>query len=360
MLSGYGGKIKIGKGAKGLWRYNTSISWLSPGLDMNDLGYLQSTDLIRNENNLSYFVTKPVSVFRTFTINLEQFNRWNFSGSHLGSGAHFSFRSEFINQWSFETNLIFHSQSLDTRILRGGYDMTTPRSFMSFGGFHTDHAKKIAFGFEYEFEQAGNQSATSYRFEPGLHFRPLNTLQISLAANYAENKDQLQYVATNILSTGSRYILGKIDQETLGLTFRVDYHITPEFSIQYYGSPFVSKGSYSEFKYIVDPRNKAYDKRFALYRDPVLAGDFYRLDENDDEIVDYTIENPDFNFHQFRSNLVAKWEYLPGSFLYFVWSSERTGNADFANETMGNSFGQVWDTFPDNIFLIKFNYWFSL
>jgi hypothetical protein len=359
-LSGFGGKIKIGKGAKGLWRYNTSISWLSPGLEINDLGYLQSTDLIRNENNLSYFVNQPVSVFRTYTVNLEQFNSWNFSGSHLGSGAHLSFRSEFKNQWSFETNLIFHSQSLDTRILRGGNDMTTPHSFISFGGFHTDHAKKIAFGIEYEFEQVGNHSAVSYRLEPGIHLRPLNTLQISLAANYAENKDQLQYVTTKSLTAGYRYILGTIDQETLGLTFRVDYHITPEFSIQYYGSPFVSKGSYSEFKYVVDPLNKEYDKRFSIYRDPVLAEGLYNLDENNDQIADYTIDNPDFNFHQFRSNLVAKWEYRPGSFVYLVWSSERTGNADLANESMGSSFGQLWDAFPNNIFLIKFNYWFSL
>ena len=27
----------------------------------------------------------------------------------------------------------------------------------------------------------------------------------------------------------------------------------------------------------------------------------------------YSFGNPDFNFRQFRSNLVVRWEYLPGS-----------------------------------------------
>jgi len=146
----------------------------------------------------------------------------------------------------------------------------------------------------------------------------------------------------------------------MGLIFRIDYHITPEFSIQYYGSPFISKGSYSEFKYVVDPLSKEYNNRFVIYQDPALSGGNYELDENNDHVPDYSIENPDFNFHQFRSNFVAKWEYRPGSFIYLVWSSERTGNADSADATLGNSFRQLWHVFPGNIFLIKFNYWFSL
>jgi len=358
-LGGYGGKLKIGKGT-GLWRYNTGINWLSPGLELNDLGYMQSTDEIRQTTNISYFVNQPVSIFRTYSVNLEQFNTWNFNGDYLGSGAHLSFTSEFKNKWGFQTNLIYHSQTLDTRILRGGYDMTMPHSFLSFGQFRTESTKKIVFDFQYEVQQAGNQSASSYQLEPGFSLRPFGTLRVGISANFSGNKDQQQYVTTKNLTTGNRYILGSIDQKTLGLTLRIDYNITPEFSIQYYGSPFVSRGSYSEFKHVTDPLNKDYDKRFEVYPNPVLSGGIYQLDENKDGVPDYSIDNPDFNFHQFRSNLVAKWEYRPGSFIYLVWSSERTGNTDKANTSLGESFRQLWDVFPGNIFLIKLNYWFSL
>jgi hypothetical protein len=140
----------------------------------------------------------------------------------------------------------------------------------------------------------------------------------------------------------------------------MDYNITPQFSIQYYGSPFVSKGIFSELKYITDPENKEYHNRFEVYKSETSTGNEYYLDENNDGMRDYTIENPDFNFIQFRSNLVAKWEYRPGSLIYLVWSSDHTGDTSPVDVPIGDSLRQIWDIFPTNIFLIKFSYWFSI
>jgi hypothetical protein len=47
--------------------------------------------------------------------------------------------------------------------------------------------------------------------------------------------------------------------------FRVDLNITPEFSFQSYGSPFVSRGSFSGLKYITDPGAKVINDRFRIY-----------------------------------------------------------------------------------------------
>jgi hypothetical protein len=358
-LEGYGGKMKIGKGS-GLWRFNTSVSWLSPGLELNDVGYMQSADAIRNENNISYFVNQSVSIFRTFTINLEQFNTWNFNGSYIGSGAHLSYTAEFINKWAFQTNLIGHSQHLDTHVLRGGPDMRVPGFFNTFGELRTDYSRRVSVSFDYNYEHSNNQSAENYEFGPGLSVRAINTLKIDLSASYGGNHNELQYVTTNNPGLGTRYILGTLNQHTLNFTFRVDYSITPEFSVQYYGSPFISRGSYSEFKYVSDPLSQEYDKRFIQYSHTTLNSGEYQLDEDNDGIADYSMDNPDFNFHQFRSNFVAKWEYRPGSFIYLVWSSERTGLTEDPAATLSHSFNQLWNVFPGNIFLIKFNYWFSI
>ncbi|HAM09213.1 MAG: hypothetical protein A2X05_05495 [Bacteroidetes bacterium GWE2_41_25] len=146
----------------------------------------------------------------------------------------------------------------------------------------------------------------------------------------------------------------------IGLTFRMSLNITPEFSVQYYASPFISMGNYSEYKYVTDPEAENYNSRFNLY-DYTLAGDGrIRLDENGDNITDYSTGDPDFNFHQFRSNFVAKWEYRLGSFIYFVWSGEKTGQNDMSGASLSESYKQLKDVYPNNIFLIKLNYWFSL
>jgi len=358
-LGGYGGRFKIGKGS-GLWKYNTGVRWLSPGLELNDLGYMQISDEINQESNISYFVIQPVSIFRTYTVNLEQFNSWNYNGSYLGSGAHLSFNADFMNKWGIQANIIGHSRQLDTRILRGGPDMLTPPVLLIFGGINSDRSKRISMTLSGEYQATGDQSAKYFTLAPEISVRPLNTLKIGLTASYTDNYDQLQYVETKSLTDGNRYILGIIDQTTLALTFRIDYSITPELSIQYYGSPFISKGKYKEFKKVTDPMNTQYENRYTLYPEPELIDGVYQLDENRDLVTDYTLDNPDFNFHQFRSNLVAKWQIRPGSFLYFVWSSERTGFEQNADATMGESFKQLWGVFPGNIFLVKFNYWFSL
>ena len=360
-LSGYGGKFRIGKGSGGQWKYSTGATWLSPGLELNDLGYMNTADEVNQENEISYLINKPASIFRTYNISLEQFNTWNFHGTYLGSGGHLSFTSEFKNQWGFATNLIFHSPSLDSKILRGGYDILMPYKLTSFGSLNTDQSKNIIAILAYSYEYSGNNTATNYQLQPGITIRPVRALKIGMTANYIDNNDKLQYITTSYAVPGNRYILGTISQKTFGLTFRVDLNLTPEFSIQYYGSPFISRGSYSDFKFTTNPDAKKFTDRFELYQDPVLSGGSYQLyDSYNGPRIDYTIGNPDFNFHEFRSNFVAKWEYRLGSFIYFVWSSERSGNSGSSEASVMDSYKELRSVFPNNIFLIKFNYWFSL
>ncbi len=358
-LGGYGGKLRLGRGT-GKIRYSTELKWISPGLDLNDVGYMQTADLLNQVNEVSYRVIHPVSIFRFYSVDLQEINMWNFNSTYLGSGLQFAYNTQFLNKWNLFFNLIYHTPAIDTRLLRGGYDMKVPYTFGSTGQISTDHAKKYSFLLEYQINRNGDHSLQNFMIGPGLNLRPVNTLAFDINANYSGNRNELQYVTTLDIKSGYRYILGTVNQQTLGITFRVDYSITPEFSIQYYGSPFVSRGSYSEFKYVTAPKAREFNDRFSFYKYPILTGNTLWLDEGNDNIYDYSIENPDFNFHQFRSNFVAKWEYRPGSFLYVVWSADRTDFVTPAGTSLGNSFNQLWNRFPDSIFLVKLSYWFSL
>jgi hypothetical protein len=359
-LGGMGAKLKIGKGSKGFWRYSTGVTLLTPGLELNDLGYMKSADKITLENNLSYFVNKPVSIFHTYSIDGEQFNSWNFDGTWLGSGGHLKASTEFRNNWTLSTNLIYFSSAADPGRLRGGPDLLMPNALVTRSSAKTDPSKRVIALFKYSYTKFGNQSGYVSELEPGVSVRPLNSLKIGLNANYSVNHDEIQYVATRNYLSEKRYILGTIDQKTLGLTFRVDFNLTPEFSVQYYGSPFVSRGSYTEYKKITDPLAADFNDRFKECSFTQLTGNNLGFDEDNDLIPDYYIGKPDFNFHQFRSNLVAKWEYRLGSFIYLVWSVDRTGSNDLSRISLRDSYRQLKDVFPKNIFLIKLNYWFSL
>ena len=361
-LSGLGGKIEIGKGSKGFWKYSTALSMLTPGLELNDLGYMRSSDEIRQSNQVSYVITKPVSIFKTLSVGFDQSNSWNFNGTYLGSSSEVSFHSMFKNQMSLRTQIEYHSKAYDTRILRGGYDMMMPSRLQLSGYLSSDPSKKIIAYIESDYESRGNNSAATFIIQPGISIRPFSMLKIGVTATYEDNHDELQYVATrNTWMNGKRYILGTIDQKTFSLVLRADLNLTPELSIQYYGSPFISKGSYSELKRVTNPEAKNYGDRFKIFDNPVLNNDTYYLTDYDDVLPSIvSVANPDFNFHQYRSNLVAKWEYRLGSFIYLVWSSDRTGSNSSSGASFGDSYRYLRGVFPKNIFLIKLNYWFSL
>ena len=73
-----------------------------------------------------------------------------------------------------------------------------------------------------------------------------------------------------------------------------------------------------------------------------------------------SFHNPDFNFSQFRSNLVLRWEYLPGSQIYLVWSNERTYFKNPSGRSVSDAMSSLKDVYPTSIFLLKFNYWFTI
>jgi len=74
----------------------------------------------------------------------------------------------------------------------------------------------------------------------------------------------------------------------------------------------------------------------------------------------YSFGDPNFNFRQFRSNLVIRWEYHPGSTLYLVWSQGRTSTGSGGIFSYENDTRELFGTVPNNVFLVKLSYWFSL
>ncbi len=161
-----------------------------------------------------------------------------------------------------------------------------------------------------------------------------------------------------------RFVFGSLDQETFGFTLRFDYTVTPNLTVQFYGQPFVSAGNYSEFKRIADPRASAYRDRFDVFADDQIlrTGDgVYEVDEDGDDQKDYSFDDPDFNFRDFNSNLVVRWEFQPGSTMFFVWQQARSdfisGQSSF---NAGNDMNGLFDVHPHNVFLVKINKWLSL
>ncbi len=147
------------------------------------------------------------------------------------------------------------------------------------------------------------------------------------------------------------------------MTTRLNFYLSPNLTIQYYGQPFFSSGKYSDFKYAHETRSDDFNKRTQLYSPDQISynenDERYFVDENRDGSAEFSFDQPDFNFFQFRSNMVVRWEYSAGSTFYLVWTQDRTGSNSNGMFDFKDDFTNLFDIHPDNIFLIKFNRWFG-
>jgi len=86
-LTGTGAELKIGKAGNGRWYYDLTAGYESPGLELNDIGYLRYADAVHQTAHLAYLVNEPFSIFRTFSASIRQTNNWNTGGYYLSSQA---------------------------------------------------------------------------------------------------------------------------------------------------------------------------------------------------------------------------------------------------------------------------------
>jgi hypothetical protein len=155
--------------------------------------------------------------------------------------------------------------------------------------------------------------------------------------------------------------MGQISQETYSFTFRFNYNITPDISVQYYGSPFISNGKYNDFKKATNTHSGNITDRYHSYTDQEISLDelknTYIISEG---VAYYTFGNPDFSFRQFRSNLVARWEYRPGSTIYLVWENNRNSRESDYFSSLSYNLNELFGVQPTNVFMMKISFWFGL
>jgi hypothetical protein len=359
-LSGSGGNVQLTK-IGGNLNCMLATMWKSPGLELNDIGYLRSTDEIIEVFWSGYKITKPKGIMRSANLNINQWNAWNYFGEHLLFGGNFNGHIMFKNQWALHSGLNFDSESLSPSQLRGGPMMVMPGDKSLWYFVESDVRKKLSLKYQEVHQWQDFGSGSSNQYSPVIRYQPLNTLEFSFEPTYARNRSELQYVSDASYLNDKRYILGTLDQYIFSFSFRINVNITPNLTIQYWGQPYVSSGKYNQIKMVTKSRDPEYANRFHIYDSRQLSApdvnNYYQVDENRDGKPDYQFENPNFNFNEFLSNLVLRWEYLPGSVLYLVWSQNRrytTTSGDF--DLSHNLDGLYGNDRPNNTLMVKLSY----
>ena len=368
-LQGYAHKLAIWKMGGDHWRYMIGEQVTSPGFEPNDIGYNRETDEQAIFAWAQYREDNPGKYFQSYRYN---FNIWR--GSSFGSespnyGGNININSILKSYWNIGGGLNIGGPAWHRYALWGGPTLRMDTNMNSWINLGSDHRKPVTANFQGYY---GGQTTGSrfYGINPNMTWRPTNNFSMRLFLSYRVLDDnwstwgdyEVIVDEQDPNSTGD-YLMSDILQKTLSATLRLDFTIRPNLTIQFYGSPYVSAGKFFNFKKVVDAHSNSFDERYEEYVNGETTfdaeNDEWLIDSDMDGITNYTVGNYDFNYKQFNSNMVVRWEYLPGSTLYLVWSN---GSAEYL-EGMGmgkmkflSDVKSITKLDAENIVMLKFSY----
>jgi len=368
-LTGTSATFRLGKqagpgGRKGqVFKFETGFTMRSPQLELNDIGFMLTSNEINHFTWASLNFQKPISVFRSIRFNYNHWSRWDYSGKFLFQLFNTNAHATFKNNWNIGAGFNWNPYEISNNAMRGAATIRRPNGMGYWVYVNSDFRKKVQFNVQYTRFWGFNETILSNEYNADVTIQPVNAFQFTLSASYANYYRQQDQFVRNISFAGQhRTIVGKIDQNTLRFTGRLTYNITPDLTLQYYGQPFITRPLFSNFAYVSNGMAKKYNDRFKKFtpNQISLQNNTYLVDENIDGSTDYSFHNPDFNFVQFNSNLIVRWEYKPGSELYLVWNQ---GNTPYTfnsiNDALAKSlFNNAFNSDASNIFLLKWTYRF--
>ncbi|RPI18663.1 MAG: hypothetical protein EHM61_28705, partial [Acidobacteria bacterium] len=143
-LSGHGGRLHFGRTEKSRWRFSDSFGWSSPGLELNDLGYLRQSDLLTNSAEAGYHESEPKSVFRSFSLSLQRIDIWDSGGLKTDGMTGFNSQATFKNKWHASVEINRAEKAVVTRLLRGGPALAGDRFWCWNAHVSSDPSRRVS------------------------------------------------------------------------------------------------------------------------------------------------------------------------------------------------------------------------
>jgi hypothetical protein len=363
-LNGYGWFSRVGKdNGKLLWEAMGNVR--SPGFESNDISFLDRSDLKWVNGNIAGQWTTPTKWYRNIFTSVGGATEYNYDGDRTSAEYQAYYGMQFPNYWNLRTFYIHDVPSYDPLATRGG--PVVKRAGYGFGNFgiSTDARRRAVFDFTVQGYRAIGEPGYMLRITPGVAVKPAANVFVQLSPRYQRSLDQAQYVdaiddptATSFF--GTRYVFGAIDTKLVSLDTRVNWTFRPTLTLQLFAQPFIASGDYSAFReyagtrtitkldYGRDVGTIAYDPGTAQYTvDPDAGG----------PAAAFSFDNPDFTATSLRGTGVLRWEYRPGSTLFFVWTQQRSGYEQAGSFDFDYARTAIFRDRPTNVFQIKATYW---
>jgi len=359
-LSGHMSEIALAK--RGTWYASVALKDVSPGFEMNDIGFQSRVDYRSASTGFGYQSFDAGKIFRSTYLGGGTTSAWNYDGTSIYQSPYVSTGATFSNMWGVSLFAYDNPTFYDNRLTRGGPMTLVPRSWSVELSGNSDTRRLITVS--PSLTATGDASGASERtVSVSLDMRPASFVHVNFGPSFDVVHGTGQYVraVSDSLATttfGKRYVFANLSQSTLAMDTRVDWTFTSELTLQLYAQPFISTGKYASFKQLRAPRTYAFDVygRDAGTVTHTTSG--YTIDPDGvGAAPSFAIRDPNFDIRSLHGDAVLRWEYRPGSTLFFVWQQQRDGFEPTGDFSFARDAGAIFRARPTNVFLVKVAYW---
>jgi hypothetical protein len=203
--------------------------------------------------------------------------------------------------------------------------------------------------------------------------RPTSSVRVSLSPGVTRDRDTDQFIqrqvdALAVHTFGTRYVFADVDQSSFSMTTRVNWTFTPRLSLEMVAQPLISAGRFTNYKEFAERGTFSflrYGQDAGTVRDaysPIAdAGGTvidsarvgYRVDpDGAGPAASFLVNEQNFTIRSLRGSAVMRWEYRPGSTLFFVWQQQRSGQTSDGSFVGDRDVAGIFREPAQNVFLV--------
>ena len=330
-LAGIAAETRLSRVAGSLL-WNLTARAVSPGFDVNELGFQRNADWLLLAGSWQYQSFRPGHRIRAWSVGSSDLGSgWTWSGEPRARVLDAWISIDTGNYWNAKLAATREASTLSTAWLRGGPALLLPPRTTLALSLATDQRKASYGTLDVSAGEEPASGSRSLRVTPLVNLRVSEKLQGSMGITWESDTVGWQPVG----SDGTETRVARLRQQTLSLTFRADLTLTPRLALQAYLQPFSSVGRYDAYQRLAAPRDPDPGRRFVLLEPGT------------------PVASPDAAQRSLNGDLVLRWEYHPGSFLTAVWNHQRDTLSLDARATAESGLTRLFGDPPVNVLLVK-------
>jgi hypothetical protein len=363
-LTGYAGRVYLMR-QKGNFFFNSSFGFIDPNYEVNDLGFQSRADVINMHIGGGYNWTEPDGVFRRKEAGGGFGQSFDFQGNRIHQVLlHFGF-VQFMNYYNINWNLAMNpSETINNRRTRGGPLTVNAKGYEVNLNASSDGSKEVVvemFGSTYFSKNSEYRSVGFW-----VQYRPAPNFNFSVGPDMSIDQDYLyyggdQYNDPASVTYGKSYMFSELFYKQVSANIRLNWTFTPTLSLQLYLQPLIASGAFNNYKRLLRPGANDF-QTYGTSGSSItrVGGDIVVDADGAGPAPEYKFSDPNFNSKSLRGNAVLRWEYLPGSAVYFVWTQSRYDAENMGDIRLLHSVDRLVSAKADNIFLVKLNYYLPM